>query len=220
MLIAISLLLVACSSSSNNSPRVVSNDDSATSSGSVDNGASSGSVDSGTTDSGSVDSGSANSNSNSGLTQTEQVCYGYISKDKLDSILKADMYANDYSSGLGECKYKKTDTTDATVLKGTQVRITKTAGRDWYDKQKAFFISKNNEYDISGIGDEAFGKGYTTIYFLKGGNTWFVDLYTGDESLVPELTVFNKEYNDVNKQKYEDHVKAITKELAMAVDNN
>lgn len=159
--------------------------------------------------------------SDSGQSNSEKVCYSYIAKEKIDSILKADMFIDDYKSDVGECDYTKSGLADSDVLKGTRVRITRSAGRDWYDKQKTFFTSENNIYPVQGIGDESFGKGYSTIYLLKGGNTWFVDLYTGDENLVPELTVFNKKYNDVNKKNYENHIKAITKELASAVaDNN
>jgi len=153
-----------------------------------------------------------------GQTKTERICYGYIANDKLDSILKTDMFAYDHDS-LGECKYKKVNNENA--LQGTtQVRIIKSEGRERYDKVKEFCTSKNNMYLIQGIGDEAFGTGYMIIYFLKDGNTWFVNLYTGDESLVPEITIFNAELGEVNKQKYEDHVKAIVKELALAVANN
>lgn len=140
-------------------------------------------------------------------------CYDFISKDNLDAILKSDVVVSDYD-GLGSCKYK--------AEKGgylSQLRIVKTSGSDWYNKQKEFFTSENNIYMVEDLGDEAFGKGFTTIYFLKGGDTWMLDLYTNDEALIPELTTFNEEYNEENKQLFEDHVNAVVKELAVAVAN-
>jgi hypothetical protein len=178
-------------------------------------------TDSGETDSNTEDiSSDSNSDSDTGLSKTEITCNEYIADETLDSILKADMYANDYSSGLGECDYKKVDTTDDNSLQGTQVRITKKDGSDYFDSQKQALDTDGDFQKISDLGDDAFVTsllGWSSIYVFKDNISWFISLYTGDTNLIPELADLYTDYTDENIQKVKDKKLSIIKELATAV---